>query len=171
MRSSPLVIGCPPAYDAVADSNSAEVSNAAPYVKAAVRDMKAYRDSKNYRKIPIGYSAGAFPLPTFYNAVSNTRQPMFLAFAPCFRITSPAATTMPNVQSSIPSTSTNGAATLAMMGPATRSFRRMRQVTTSPYSSQKRAAEFQDPGYSATKRLSWAQRWRIHGPGQLSMSG
>ncbi|KAL8728671.1 MAG: hypothetical protein Q9166_005235 [cf. Caloplaca sp. 2 TL-2023] len=38
-----------------------EVSNAAPYVKAAVRDMKAYRDSKNYRKIPIGYSAADVP--------------------------------------------------------------------------------------------------------------
>ncbi|KAL8913031.1 MAG: hypothetical protein Q9171_002099 [Xanthocarpia ochracea] len=40
---------------------SAEVSNAAPYVKAAVRDMKAYRDSRNYRKIPIGYSAADVP--------------------------------------------------------------------------------------------------------------
>ncbi|KAL8635641.1 MAG: hypothetical protein Q9228_006890 [Teloschistes exilis] len=42
-------------------SSPAEVSNAAPYVKAAVRDMKAYRDSKNYRKIPIGYSAADVP--------------------------------------------------------------------------------------------------------------
>ncbi|KAL8923852.1 MAG: hypothetical protein Q9172_002940 [Xanthocarpia lactea] len=40
---------------------TAEVSNAAPYVKAAVRDMKAYRDSRNYRKIPIGYSAADVP--------------------------------------------------------------------------------------------------------------
>jgi len=32
-------------------------SVAAPYVKAAVRDMKAYRDSKGYRTIPVGYSA------------------------------------------------------------------------------------------------------------------
>lgn len=32
-------------------------SVAAPYVKAAARDMKAYRDSKGYRKIPVGYSA------------------------------------------------------------------------------------------------------------------
>ncbi|KAF2170048.1 glycoside hydrolase family 72 protein [Zasmidium cellare ATCC 36951] len=32
-------------------------SIAAPYVKAAARDMKAYRDSKGYRNIPVGYSA------------------------------------------------------------------------------------------------------------------
>lgn len=31
-------------------------SVAAPYVKAAARDMKAYRNSKNYRNIPVGYS-------------------------------------------------------------------------------------------------------------------
>ena len=32
-------------------------SKAAPFYKAAARDMKAYRDKKSYRKIPIGYSA------------------------------------------------------------------------------------------------------------------
>lgn len=32
-------------------------SVAAPYVKAAARDIKAYRTSKKYREIPIGYSA------------------------------------------------------------------------------------------------------------------
>ncbi|KAK4543178.1 hypothetical protein LTR36_005728 [Oleoguttula mirabilis] len=32
-------------------------SVAAPYVKAAARDMKAYRDNKGYRDIPVGYSA------------------------------------------------------------------------------------------------------------------
>lgn len=32
-------------------------SLAAPYIKAAARDMKIYRDKKGYRKIPIGYSA------------------------------------------------------------------------------------------------------------------
>ncbi|KAI9696047.1 MAG: hypothetical protein M1836_005878 [Candelina mexicana] len=32
-------------------------TQAAPYIKAAARDIKAYRDSKNYRKIPVGYSA------------------------------------------------------------------------------------------------------------------
>ena len=37
-------------------------STAAPYVKAAARDVKAYRDSKNYRDIPIGYSAGKLHL-------------------------------------------------------------------------------------------------------------
>jgi hypothetical protein len=35
----------------------ANESNAAPYIKAAIRDMKAHRDSKNYRSIPVGYSA------------------------------------------------------------------------------------------------------------------
>ncbi|KAG6129514.1 hypothetical protein E4U50_000347 [Claviceps purpurea] len=34
-----------------------EDSPAAPYLKAAARDMKAYRDRKGYRTIPIGYSA------------------------------------------------------------------------------------------------------------------
>lgn len=37
--------------------NNPEESVAAPYVKAAARDMKAYRDSKGYRKFPIGYTA------------------------------------------------------------------------------------------------------------------
>ncbi|KAF4634745.1 hypothetical protein G7Y89_g3351 [Cudoniella acicularis] len=32
-------------------------SLAAPYVKAAARDLKAYRNSKGYRNIPVGYSA------------------------------------------------------------------------------------------------------------------
>ena len=37
--------------------NKGEDSVAAPFIKAAARDMKAYRDSKGYRQIPIGYSA------------------------------------------------------------------------------------------------------------------
>ncbi len=32
-------------------------SLAAPYIKAACRDLKAYRDAQGYRKIPVGYSA------------------------------------------------------------------------------------------------------------------
>ncbi|KAF2119328.1 Glucanosyltransferase-domain-containing protein [Lophiotrema nucula] len=32
-------------------------SVAAPFVKAAARDLKAYRDTKKYRNIPVGYSA------------------------------------------------------------------------------------------------------------------
>lgn len=35
----------------------ANQSNAAPYIKAAIRDMKAHREAKKYRSIPIGYSA------------------------------------------------------------------------------------------------------------------
>lgn len=36
-------------------------SVAAPYVKAAARDLKAYRDAKGYRNIPVGYSAADIP--------------------------------------------------------------------------------------------------------------
>ncbi|TVY19355.1 1,3-beta-glucanosyltransferase gas2 [Lachnellula arida] len=37
--------------------NTAAGSPAAPYVKAAVADMKSYMSTKKYRQIPIGYSA------------------------------------------------------------------------------------------------------------------
>lgn len=37
--------------------DQADQSMAAPYIKAAARDMKAYRNSKGYRAFPIGYSA------------------------------------------------------------------------------------------------------------------
>lgn len=37
--------------------NNAGGSPAAPYIKAAVADMKSYMAAKNYRQIPIGYSA------------------------------------------------------------------------------------------------------------------
>ena len=33
-------------------------SDTAPFIKAAIRDVKAYRDQKKYRTIPVGYSAG-----------------------------------------------------------------------------------------------------------------
>jgi 1,3-beta-glucanosyltransferase GAS1 len=36
-------------------------SVAAPFIKAAARDMKSYRDRKGYRDIPIGYSAADIP--------------------------------------------------------------------------------------------------------------
>ena len=36
-------------------------SVAAPFIKAAARDMKAYRDQNGYRDIPIGYSAADIP--------------------------------------------------------------------------------------------------------------
>lgn len=36
-------------------------SIAAPYIKAAARDMKAYRDKKGYRDFPVGYSAADIP--------------------------------------------------------------------------------------------------------------
>lgn len=37
--------------------NAANNTNSAPFVKAAVRDVKAYIKQKNYRQIPVGYSA------------------------------------------------------------------------------------------------------------------
>lgn len=37
--------------------NDRESFNAAPVIKAAIRDLKAYRDGQGYRKIPIGYTA------------------------------------------------------------------------------------------------------------------
>ena len=31
--------------------------NAAPYIRAAARDIKAYRDAQLYRQIPVGYAS------------------------------------------------------------------------------------------------------------------
>ncbi|KAF1983302.1 glycoside hydrolase family 72 protein [Aulographum hederae CBS 113979] len=48
-------------------------SVAAPYVKAASRDVKAHRDSQSYRKVPVGYSA----------ADISTLRPMLQNFLAC----------------------------------------------------------------------------------------
>lgn len=58
---------------------TANGSVAAPYVKAAARDMKAYRNSKKYRNIPIGYSAADIAtlrpmLQNFLACGSNTSE-------------------------------------------------------------------------------------------------
>ncbi|KAL8953935.1 MAG: hypothetical protein Q9222_000222 [Ikaeria aurantiellina] len=37
--------------------NDAPSSDTAPYIKAAIRDVKAYRDGQGYRKIPVGYTS------------------------------------------------------------------------------------------------------------------
>ncbi|KAI4156072.1 MAG: hypothetical protein LQ341_000047 [Variospora aurantia] len=37
--------------------NDERSSIMAPYIKAAIRDIKAYRDGQGYRRIPVGYSA------------------------------------------------------------------------------------------------------------------
>jgi len=37
--------------------NNASNTNAAPYIKATIRDMKNYIQARNYRQIPVGYSA------------------------------------------------------------------------------------------------------------------
>ncbi len=36
-------------------------SDLAPFIKAAIRDVKTYRQSKNYRDIPVGYSGADIP--------------------------------------------------------------------------------------------------------------
>ena len=36
-------------------------SDLAPFIKAAIRDVKSYRQSKNYRAIPVGYSGADIP--------------------------------------------------------------------------------------------------------------
>ncbi|KAK4697232.1 hypothetical protein P7C71_g814, partial [Lecanoromycetidae sp. Uapishka_2] len=36
-------------------------SDTAPFIKAAIRDVKAYRQSKKYRDIPVGYSGADIP--------------------------------------------------------------------------------------------------------------
>jgi 1,3-beta-glucanosyltransferase GAS1 len=41
--------------------NDLDVSDAAPYVKAAALDLKSYRDSKGHRPIPVGYSGADVP--------------------------------------------------------------------------------------------------------------
>ena len=40
-------------YSVITDYSS---TIAAPYIKAAIRDVKAYRDGQGYRKIPVGYA-------------------------------------------------------------------------------------------------------------------
>lgn len=37
--------------------NGGETTTSAPYIKAAIRDVKAYRDGQGYREIPVGYTA------------------------------------------------------------------------------------------------------------------
>ena len=57
-RKTPQLPSHPHALYHVTDSYpTANGSVAAPYVKAAARDLKAHRTSKGYRNIPIGYSA------------------------------------------------------------------------------------------------------------------
>lgn len=82
---------------------TAETSVAAPYVKAAARDMKAYRDAQGYRKIPVGYTAAVSRISeAVQQASSLTFVPRTSRFyARCCRTISPVAATPPN-----PSTST-----------------------------------------------------------------
>ncbi|KAF2139297.1 glycoside hydrolase family 72 protein [Aplosporella prunicola CBS 121167] len=54
-------------------------SVAAPYVKAAARDLKAYRKSKGYREIPVGYSAADIStlrpmLQDYFSCSSNSSE-------------------------------------------------------------------------------------------------
>lgn len=53
-------------------TNNSTNTDASPFVKAAIRDMKAYMKQKNYRSIPVGYSS---------NDDGDTRVPMADYFA------------------------------------------------------------------------------------------
>lgn len=52
------VLGVFAGNEVITDSSNIE---AAPFIKASIRDMKNYLIENNYRQIPIGYSANDFP--------------------------------------------------------------------------------------------------------------
>ena len=77
-------------------------SLAAPYIRAAARDLKAYRDAKGYRKLPIGYSAGSLSPPSapFTKDQAHREQRTSRSCGPCCRITWCAAATRPRPSTS-----------------------------------------------------------------------
>lgn len=144
-------------------SVTANYTIAATYVKAAIADMKAYRDLMQYRKIPVGYSAGKRP-PSIFAAFPSNVIPKATtrSFAWHSNLTLLVARP-PNPQTSSPSNASAGAAT----GPpfnhrSTRKYTLMQPPILSPFLSLRPAVSLAQVGIQAasspTSPSSWAGR-------------
>lgn len=146
-------------------------SVAAPFIKAAARDMKAYRDSKGYRKIPVGYSAADITslrpnLQNYLACGSNSADTVD------FYSLNVSIDTMVFCSSTDPPfRHTSGVVTLRTISLDTTCYRRMPATTIFRSSCLRPAVFIPSLALSTINQLSSGQRWTEHGPERLSMSG